>query len=462
MNSAITHLINKYSSGGNRIGWLMIASIFIEAWDLYSISFVLIFIKQIYHPNNLMLGLASGGTQAGALVGAMLGGWMTDKFGRRKVFMTTMVMFIIFGFAQAFAPNMMALAIIRFFLGLPLGADIANGYTYIMEFMKKGDREVMGNRWQFMFAVGEIIAIGVILIFILTKVNNDTLWRIILGMSCLPAVILFILRWNLPETAIWLIQKGRFVEAKKVSQQIYGDSLDMLPNEDVKVNRPNLGAFLREIKKDRVAWKATQFGWISNFVQGFEFSTFSFYTPVIIAMLGVAGTTGNDLIMMVLYIIAAISGWVGPLFTAKYGQRSLSLWGFGIVFISLILGAVALFTGEKFLFPFVCALMLWGHYWDAENGMTIVTVVAPPKYRGTASGFAYMFVKAAGFVGLLFFPTIIADLGEGGATLFVAIFPLIAWLAAKYILPEMFGYEETTFSPTYGDQENAPPSLSID
>jgi hypothetical protein len=42
---------------------------------------------------------------------------------------------------------------------------------------------------------------------------------------------------------------------------------------------------------------------------------------------------------------------------------------------------------------FATAAMLWGHYWDAENVMTIPTMVAKPAYRGTAAGFAYVFVK---------------------------------------------------------------------
>src|SRR5690242_11309048 len=69
---ATAHLIQKYSPSGSRIGWMMIASIFIEAWDLYSISFLLVFLTAQYHPPALLLGLASAGTQAGAIVGALV------------------------------------------------------------------------------------------------------------------------------------------------------------------------------------------------------------------------------------------------------------------------------------------------------------------------------------------------------------------------------------------------------
>ncbi len=59
MDRAVRHLLANHSPKGQRVGWLMIASILIEAWDLYSIAFVLIFIRDIFHPSPAMLGLAA-------------------------------------------------------------------------------------------------------------------------------------------------------------------------------------------------------------------------------------------------------------------------------------------------------------------------------------------------------------------------------------------------------------------
>ncbi len=105
MDSAVSYLVAKYNPKGNRVGWLMMSSILVEAWDLYSIAFVLIFIRTQFNPDPLMLGLAAAGTQGGALIGALLGGWLSDKIGRRVMFLSTMIMFIIFALAQAFVPS---------------------------------------------------------------------------------------------------------------------------------------------------------------------------------------------------------------------------------------------------------------------------------------------------------------------------------------------------------------------
>jgi MFS family permease len=441
MDDAVQRLVTRYNPAGNRVGWLMMSSILVEAWDLYSIAFVLVFIKDQYHPDPLLLGLAAAGTQGGALLGALLGGWLSDKIGRRVMFLSTMILFIVLALIQAFVTSVGWLVIVRFALGVPLGSDISNGYTYIMESMPKGKREVMGNRWQFMFAVGEVLTLAVIAVFLVAELPHELVWRITLGLGALPAFVILIMRHDLPETAVWLVRQGRFREAKQVSTKMFGDNLDMLPDHDIVVPRPRPTAFLADIRKDPIRWRATLYGWIACFAQGSEFSTFAFYLPVLFVMVGVSSVLGVDLVTMALYVIAAISGWVGPLLTPKIGQRGIGIAGFGIVLVSLLAAAGALYTGKIMILPFAAAAMLWGHYWDASNCMTIPTVVAKPEYRGTASGFAYMFVKLPSFLAIFLFPSLFAAVGQANATLCVAIFPLIGLLAAIFILPEVYGFE---------------------
>jgi MFS family permease len=441
IDSAVRHLVTNYSPQGNRVGWLMMASILVEAWDLYSIAFVLIFIRDQYHPDPLLLGLAAAGTQGGAVIGALAGGWLSDKLGRRLMFLATMVLFIVLALAQAFVSSVVALAVIRLFLGVPLGSDIATGYTYIMEMMPKGQREVMGNRWQFMFAVGQVLTLAVIALFLILNLNHQLIWRVTLGIGAVPALIILILRHDLPETAVWLVRQGRFREAKEVATRMYDDRLDMLPDQDVKVTKPRPTAFLADIKQDPIRWRATLYGWIACFAQGSEFSTFAFYLPVLFVMVGVSSVLGTTVVTMALYVIAAISGWVGPLLTPKIGQRGISIAGFSIVFVSLLVAAAALYAGNKAVLPFAAAAMLWGHYWDASNCMTIPSMVAKPEYRGTASGFAYIFVKLPSFLAIFLFPTVFTAIGQANATLLVAVFPLIGLLAAIFILPEVYGFD---------------------
>lgn len=74
----------------------MITALLIESWDIYSMAFILFALKDIYEPSAWLLGFTAAGTQLGAVIGALLGGWLTDKLGRRKIFLWSMILFAIF------------------------------------------------------------------------------------------------------------------------------------------------------------------------------------------------------------------------------------------------------------------------------------------------------------------------------------------------------------------------------
>jgi MFS family permease len=442
-DTAAAHVLSmEGTQSGTRTGWLMITTILIEAWDLYSISFLLIFIKNEFQPNAALLGLASASVQLGALIGAVIGGWSADRLGRRTVFLTTMALFVVLATAQAFAQNMWELVIIRFLLGIPLGSDIASGYTYIMESMPKGKREVMGNRWQGMFGLGEVACIITVTIMYLSGMDHGLLWRIGLALGALPALILFIMRLDIPDTALSLIQAGKFKQAKKVAKQMFNDPLDVLPDEDYHIHRPRTRDFLADIWKDPIRRRASIYAWISNAAQGIEFSAFGFYLPIILLLSGVSGLVGTNFFVAAIYIIATVSGFVAPVITPKLGHRGISQWGFGGTWLSLLAAALFLYLDWKLLIPVAAASLMWFHYWSASNGMTICSMVAPSRYKATASGFGYIFVKLPNFLTIFLFPVLFEHLGIALATALVSLSSFIAFLAAHFILPEVYGYIE--------------------
>jgi MFS family permease len=447
-DQATVRLLNKPgTASSNRGGWMMIATILIEAWDLYAISFLLIFIKTEYNPTAIELGLATAAVQGGALVGALLGGLVADRLGRKRVFILTMILFIILAAAQGFSTNIWDLIIIRFLLGIPLGSDIANGYAYIMESMSKGAREKMGTRWQFMFGLGEVFAILVITLMYITGMGHGVLWRVGLALGAVPALILLFARLDLPETPLSLLHRGQFVKAKEMSRRLFDDPLEMLPNEDVKLEKVKVNDFLKVMWADPVKKRATIFGWISNACQGAEFTAFGFYLPVILVVAGVGvsssgNITGTNLVTALIYVLATISGFIAPYMLARVGHRGLAMWGYGLAFVGLVVGAFALRNDWKIIIVVAACVLMWGHYWDASNGMTIVSMVAPPRFKATASGFGYLFVKAASFFGAFVFPVMTAAWGSFWATLAVSLLSLTGFLSAKYILPEIYGYVE--------------------
>jgi MFS family permease len=441
MDDAVGHLAGTYAPKGNYIGLLMLASLFVEAWDFYSIAFVLVFIREQFNPAPLWLGLTAAAVQAGAVAGALLGGWLTDKLGRRLMFMASIIMFIVLALAQSFASSVAMLALIRFLLGIPLGADVTTGFTYIMEYLPKGRREVMGNRWQVMFAAGQVVCSIVVALFLLMGLSHEVLWRVVLGLGAVPALIILLMRSELPETAIWLIRQGRFREAKVVSLRMYNDGLDMLPDNDIAVRKPRVTEFLADLRNDPIRWRASIYSWIAFFCCGGEFSTFGFYIPVIFTMVGVSSLIGTSLTTGLIWFIAGIAAWVGPAITPRLGHRGIGISGFSTVIVGLTIAAFALYTGRPYLLPFAAAIMMWGHTWAVTNPLTIATVVSRAQYRGTVGGVTYVFNKFAVFMGIFLFPSLFAAIGQANATVFVIAFPVTGLLAAIFLFREVYGFQ---------------------
>ena len=166
------------------------------------------------------------------------------------------------------------------------------------------------------------------------------------------------------------------------------------------------------------------------------------HTPMGMISRGVSGIAGTNFFTAGIYIIATISGFVAPMVTPKLGHRGISQWGFGGTFLSLLAAALFLHLDWKLLVPAAAASLMWFHYWSASNGMTICSMVAPSRYKATASGFGYIFVKLPNFLTIFLFPVVFEHLGIPMSTALVSVFSLIAFLAAWFILPEVYGYIE--------------------
>jgi MFS family permease len=206
------------------------------------------------------------------------------------------------------------------------------------------------------------------------------------------------------------------------------------------------------IWSDPIKRRATIFGWISNACQGAEFTAWGFYLPVILVLSGVGVSSsgdigGSNMVTAGIFCLATASGYVAPLMLPKIGHRGVAMWGFGLAFVGLVIGAIAIQYDWKIIIVIGACILMWGHYWDASNGMTVTSMVAPPRFKATASGFGYVFVKGAAFFGAFVFPLVSEALGKSGATLAVAIISMVGFLSAKYILPEMYGYVETEEVP---------------
>lgn len=154
---------------------------------------------------------------AGAIVGAAIGGWLNDRYGRKFALLVADFLFFIGAILMAAAPNPSVLIVGRIFVGLGVGMASMTAPLYISEASPAKVRGALVSTNGFLITGGQFLSYLINLAF--TKAPGT--WRWMLGVAGLPALLQFVLMLALPESPRWLYRKGREEEAITILRKIY-------------------------------------------------------------------------------------------------------------------------------------------------------------------------------------------------------------------------------------------------
>jgi MFS family permease len=163
------------------------------------------------------VGFAASAYLAGAVLGAIFFGWLTDRLGRKKLFFITLAVYLVATAATAFSWNLWSFALFRFLTGAGIGGEYAAINSTIQELIParvRGwtDLVINGSFW-----VGAAVgAAGSIVLLDPALLPVDMGWRVAFAIGAILAVFIFLLRTWLPESPRWLITHGRPAEAEAV------------------------------------------------------------------------------------------------------------------------------------------------------------------------------------------------------------------------------------------------------
>ncbi|KMZ44615.1 MULTISPECIES: MFS transporter [Bacillales] len=170
-------------------GWMF------DAMDVALLSFIMVALRQEWGLTGEEAGLLGTGNLVGMAIGAIAGGYLADRIGRKPVFLLTLILFGLASFASAFATGFATMLLFRFLMGLGLGAELPVASTLVNEFAppeKRGSTVVLLESF---WAVGWIAA-AVISYFIIP----DYGWRVAVMIGALPIVYAWFARRSIPES----------------------------------------------------------------------------------------------------------------------------------------------------------------------------------------------------------------------------------------------------------------------
>jgi putative MFS transporter len=207
-----------------RIFWLVGAGMFFDGYDLYVGTNVLPAVLQSGFSTPPLNADFISKTFLGMTIGALVTGFLGDRYGRRFTYQINLAIFGLASLAAAAAPDMVTLNWLRFVMGLGLGAEIVVGYSTLTEFVPPQSR----GRWlAFMsFLVVSGLPITALLGYLIIP---NWGWRPMFVIAGIGALIVWWLRKNLPESPRWLEAQGRAKEAEAIVAAIESEARQPLP-----------------------------------------------------------------------------------------------------------------------------------------------------------------------------------------------------------------------------------------
>lgn len=167
--------------------------------------------------SNTDIGIVASAYLAGAVLGALFFGWLTDRLGRKKLFFITLSVYLVATAATAFSWNLWTFALFRFFTGAGIGGEYAAINSTIQELIParvRGwtDLIINGSFW-----IGAAMgAAGAIVLLNPDFIDPERGWRLAFLIGAALGLLIFLMRMWLPESPRWLMTHGRAEEAERI------------------------------------------------------------------------------------------------------------------------------------------------------------------------------------------------------------------------------------------------------
>ncbi len=429
---------NKYAY------WITFVTInggFLFGLNMAGISGAVNSIQELFSLGDNGLGIVVSILTIGCLFGAMFTGHFTEKHGRKKVLLTTAVLFAISSLGCAFAQSPEVLGIFRFITGLAVGAVSVVAPMYISEIAPPQKRGTLVSFNQFAIVIGILLAY-VFDYFFIDMANG---WRYMLAVPFVFSIIFFILLLaSFPESPRWLVFKARKDEALAILTRIGGEefaSRDMESIEkSISTEEHKKKASFGEIFKGKTGKIVLLGTLLAAFQQITGINAVVNYAPIIFEKTGVGGDTAllqSMLVGFVNFLATIVALWL----VDTKGRKTLLLWGAAGMTIALGYLTYAFAFGGSSI-GILVALLTYIAFFAASFAPVMWVVTSemfPNRVRGMALSFSTAISWLCTFITVQFSPYILNQ--YGGAVLFgfFGVFSLLALIFVKIWIPETKG-----------------------
>jgi MFS transporter, putative metabolite transport protein len=432
-----------------RIWWLAVAGKFFEGLVVFMTGVALPLIGKEFNLTSAQHGLVSAASLFGILIGASALGGLSDRYGRKPMFIIEMALFVLFLVAIVFSQSFVWLIVCLFGMGLALGCDYPTAHLVISESTPTRSRGTLVLSAFGFQAAGALVgtAVGYL---VLREDPNLLAWRWMYATAIIPAALVLLGRFFVTESPHWLAIQDRERDAEREILRLlrrappYPSNVSLSDSGEQDDSASGYGALFRGRNL-----RATILASVPWFLQDLATYGIGIFTPTILAaavghkrehVQNVADLVANDMIAAkgaAFIDILLLVGIVGAvLLSDRLGRIRLQVFGFVGCALGLFIAAQAThYDGSTKMLLIFAGFMLFNFMTNlGPNAQTylIAGEVFPTAIRGIGAGFAASFGKIGACMTAFLFPILLADIGTAellyllvGASLLGAV---VTWL----------------------------------
>lgn len=412
---------------------------FLFGFDTVVISGAEQTIQNLWGLSGTMHGVAMSAALFGTVLGSLIGGWPTDRFGRRATLLWIGILYVVSALGCAFANDVWVFAIARFIGGVGIGISTIAAPLYIAEISPPSLRGRLAGMFQFNIVFGILVAF---LSNALISQVGESAWRWMLGVEAFPALVYTVLCFRIPESPRWLLSRKHNRESgievlkltrpdaseEEIEQEVCSilEALNLKsekgPFWTKRLRLPILLAFL-----------------VAFFNQMSGINAVLYFAPRIFEATGLEANAAL-LQSIGIGITNLVFTFLGLWMIDRLGRKTLLYIGsFGYI-LSLGLTSWAFFYERYALVPF-CIFAFIGAHAVGQGAViwVLISEVFPNRHRaeGQALGsFTHWFFAAL----IAFaFPTVVSVSAPGWIFAFFAVMMVLQLIWVKAMVPETKG-----------------------
>lgn len=417
-------------------------------YDMGIIAAALIFVRQSFALTTRMQELVVSIVLVGAMLGAVVGGSVADRIGRRATLLWGGALFILGSILALLSPNAITLIGARALLGLAIGFTSVTAPVFISELAPPQSRGRLISLYQFALTLG--IALADLAGYWLAERQA---WRLMFGIGAVPAALFLVLVLALPESPRWLLAQNRFAAAQSVLVSYTDEAGARVLLEDIRT------ALESKIdKRWRALWSPAARGSLLIAV-GFTvlqqvtgINTIIYYGPQIFALAGITSNKNAILATLIIAITNMLATVIAFLLVDRIGRKPLLYMGVSGMTASLFLLAVAFHqaaVGPSLgLIATVCLVIYIACFALSMGPIAwiLVAEVFPLQVRARGVAAATLGSGASNFLVSITFLSLIKAAGNAITFTIYGVFCIVTLIFVRFIVPETKGRSLETIS----------------